>query len=138
MTETQINGAHARVALHTELMQAVLNNVRHWVPDVQNGYRLSNGKIADIYFKWMGEQVIIEVKTVLKPSIIQEAISKYYNQCDFLIIAAPPPQFREATFLDPLLWVSPIEKRIGNLWVEGDSVQLHRPPLRLRNSTSRQ
>lgn len=137
MTDAGIRGEHPRVALHTELMQAVLNNVRQWVPDVHDGYRLSNGRIADIYFKYMGEQVIIEVKTVLKPSIIQEAIGKYYNQCDFLIIAAPPPEFREATFLDPLLWVSPIEKRIGNLWVKGNSVLLHRPPLRLRDAASR-
>jgi len=96
---------------------------------------LSNGRIADIYFTFMDERIIIEVKTILKHSIITEAITKYWNQCDYLIIAAPPPQFTKPTELDQITWSSPIEEKIGLLHISGKGLFLAKHPQRLREKT---
>lgn len=75
---------------HSELEQTVLTYL--WNQNIRTlvNYRLPNGRIADIiYQQQTGEINIVEVKTLLTDSLVQNAITKYQYYCHKLHIAAP-------------------------------------------------
>jgi hypothetical protein len=56
--------------------------------------RLPNGRIADIIYIASHRQIeIIEVKTALKPSLVEEAVKKYLPYTNRLYIAGPAADY---------------------------------------------
>jgi hypothetical protein len=133
-----MNGVNVRILAHQLLVELVWANVSQWAENAERERTLPNGKIADIYFEEMGYRVIIEVKTQLKQSIVDDVIRKYWSACDFLIIAAPEDQFPKPTVLDALLWETQLDKRIGHLRIGANGVRLTRPPQMLHAKTGMQ
>jgi hypothetical protein len=121
-----------------QCMQLVLaSNIARWADWHDTEVRLSNGYIADIKFQWNRMDWIIEVKTILKSSIVENAISKYRTQCDFLLIAAPGSQYKDQEMATELKWISPIAEKIGYLEVNPSGIVLRHMPQRLTKETAR-
>lgn len=120
---------------HKLLQDIVYTNVRIWAEAVNREERLRNNAIADIYFSWLGWEWIIEIKTTLKFSIFEDAISKYRTQCDYLIIAAPPNELDKLQSNDELAWAEPIFDKIGLLDVSPKGLILRKAPEPLKKRT---
>jgi hypothetical protein len=120
---------HPNRNLTHEGMQAFL--VLQWKPiaeilEVEK--ELPNGRIADIYMELIGQKIITEIKSVYKMSLLEEAITKYYDHCDYLIYACPPPSFIPQAE-DPLLvWPDQRRSRPGILFVHWDKISFYRLP----------
>lgn len=127
-----------RTVMHTRLVDAVYSNVIRWVEHPRREWKLPNGKIADILFDYLGYEIIIEIKSVLKQSVINDAISKYWSQCDLLIIAAPTGQFPKSPDRSELLWGDGMADKIGHLEIADSGLRLTRPPSLLRPEKARQ
>ena len=75
---------------HREMQSRLLLILRPISSYIATEYKLANRKIADVYCEIAGARVILEVKTILKTSLIENALRKYGAQCDILIICTPP------------------------------------------------
>lgn len=120
---------------HRLLQDIVYTNVRIWTDNAETEKRLHNGYIADIHFQWQGRDWIIEIKTKLKYSIFEEAISKYRTQCDYLIIAAPPAELDKLKHDEEMSWAAPIIDKIGLLEISPTGLVLRKAPEELRSKT---
>lgn len=75
---------------HYEIQQLIWRRVAAFAEYANIEQRLSNGKLADVYYQVGATTVIVEVKTTLKESLIEAAWQKYNQHCDYLAIACPP------------------------------------------------
>lgn len=137
MGQTISLGREREKTIHRCMQLALASNIAIWADWSDTEVRLSNGYIADIKFEWMNLDWIIEIKTVLKPSIIEDAISKYRTQCDFLLIAAPRAQYQNEEVTMELRWISPVAEKIGYLEVDPEGIVLRHMPERLTKETAR-
>ncbi len=138
MPEIKIKYTNNRTPLHDLLIEAVYGNVIQWASNVRREWRLPNNTKADIIMNVEGYEIIIEVKSILKPSIMDQAIAKYYRYCEYLIIAAPPSQFYQPSLENKLHWTTPLQKKIGKLVIKKNGLELIKLPHLLHEEKARQ
>lgn len=132
---TPVNGNRPRVAVHDALLELIYSNIQVWAPNVKREMPLPNGRIADLYFTFMEKQIIVEVKTTLKVSLLHDVFSKYWNQCDFLIVAAPATAFEALDRTQDLTWAEEKLDRLGHLWVTTSGMVMHQLPQQMPRKT---
>lgn len=74
---------------HYEMQQLIWRAVAKFADYANIEQRLSNGKLADVFYQVGNVTVIVEVKTQLKQSLIQSAWQKYSQHCHYLAYACP-------------------------------------------------
>jgi len=84
-----VDGDLYRDMTHREMQQLIWRSVADFADYAAIEYKLQNGKIADIFYTVANTRIIIEVKTIIKQSLIESAWQKYRSQCDYLVIAGP-------------------------------------------------
>jgi hypothetical protein len=116
---------------HYEMQQYIWRRVAPFAEYADIERRIANGRKADVYYQVGRTTVIVEVKTLLKDSLIESAWNKYSGYCDYLAIACPP----QLCYQDypPLLsgWHKECLDRIGIWWVEWHGLTEIRPAARL-------
>jgi hypothetical protein len=126
-----MDGDAYRDMSHIEIQRLILSQVTQFADYAVMEAKLSNGKVADIYYKVGETTIIIEVKTILKQSLIESAWKKYSQHCHYLAIACPPQQCQADR---PQLfgcWTDPNIERVGIWWVQWDGISEVRPACRL-------
>ena len=134
---------------HTELEVRVTEFLTKYYSFPTVNFRLPTGRIADLILITPAREVwIIEVKTVLKHSLIIEAAEKYYRYCNRLFVAAPEseifalprpspsPHFRDPAEDVGLMSVTPravqIFREARQKQISGDTFDYLRVKLRER------
>jgi hypothetical protein len=123
--------------LHRLIKDALYTNIGTWSSEVKKECQLSNGKIADIWFRFKDDIGVVEVKTVYKVSLIENAFSKYHNQCTLLFVAFPEGEIPASALLSHMHWERPGVWKVGLLEVGNDGISLRRCPERLEMKTTR-
>src|SRR4051794_17836286 len=85
-----MDGDAYRDMSHYEMQQFIWRKVAAFADYANIEQRLSNEKIADVFYQCGMTTVIVEVKTQLKHSLIKNAWNKYSKRCEYLAIACPP------------------------------------------------
>jgi len=116
---------------HYEMQQFIWRKVAAFADYANIEQRLPNGKIADVYYQVGQTTVIIEVKTQLKESLIENAWSKYNRHCDYLAIACPPQLCYDDNSQLISGWARPAYESVGIWWVEWHGLTQIRPACRL-------
>jgi len=123
---------------HSEMQSVLLKTLRPISQYIEREYKLPNQKIADIYCEIREAKVILEVKTVLKTSLMESALRKYGTQCDLLIMCTPPTLQIDDTWMLLDRWPSEALDRIGIWHVDWLSIVAARMPRALHsNATGR-
>jgi|1186.fasta_scaffold39441_1 hypothetical protein len=117
---------------HSEMQSVVAAELRKLWEVVETEYRLPNGRIADIFAECNGMALIVEVKTSIKTSIIQEVYRKYSRHCDYLVIASPFQLEDESQIHAGLGWADFELKKIGRWFVSWHEITALRSPALLR------
>jgi hypothetical protein len=118
--------------VHAMMQLALTLNIQTWADELHVEYQLKNNRIADIYFKWDGHEYIIEVKSSYKISLIENAMAKYWSQCDYLIFAAPEAQIPKEESQQICSWGSPASDKIGLVAIGYNGLVLVRAPKLLK------
>ena len=121
--------------LHALMQLRLTMNIQTWADTIEVEHRLKNKNIADIYFTWGGDQWIVEVKSEYKMSLIENAIGKYWSQCDYLLFAAPLTKIRESAVKQMVTWDNESLGKVGILGIGPTEIELLRAPQRLRRKT---
>lgn len=116
---------------HTEMAQFIWQKVVKFADYANTEQRLPNGKIADVFYQVGQTEVIVEVKTELKQSLIEAAYRKCSGCCHYLAVACPPQLCGNDSA--PLLtsWSSEQIDAVGIWWVEWQGLTQVRPAARL-------
>lgn len=126
-----MDGDAYRDMSHYDMQQFIWRKVAPFADYANIEQRLPNGKIADVFYQVGQINVIIEVKTLIKDSLIQAAFRKYWDQCHYLAIACPP----QLCYQDraPLLpsWQEARFDKVGLWWVDWRGITEIRPACRL-------
>lgn len=86
MTDNETNGQPS----HSDMIKLLARHVEAGGAAVKTEHRMPNNKIADVaYASPFGSIHVIEVKTILRPHLIAEALQKYGNHAHYVWIAAP-------------------------------------------------
>lgn len=103
---------------HYEMQQVVWRKVAAFADYANIEQRLQNGKIADVFYQVGPKTIIVEVKKVLRQSLIESTWEKYRTQCDYLAVACPPQLVQPSQA--PLLgsWRDELIGRVGIWWVD--------------------
>jgi hypothetical protein len=89
--------------------------------------RLPNGRIADIIYIASHRQIeIIEVKTALKPSLVEEAVKKYLPYTNRLFIAGPAADYWFKAGWSEFCSSFPMRYRAGALAISERTVSMIR------------
>jgi hypothetical protein len=131
-------GVPMELEIHRLMKNIVYMNVLSWGVHVETEMQLKNKRIADIYFQWQGAEYIIEVKSLYKHSLIENAVEKYYGQSDFLVMAFPPDELPTGLQHGTGSWRTPLVDRVGLIEVGGGGIKLIRCPQSMRRKTVRQ
>jgi hypothetical protein len=127
-----MDGDAYRDMTHAEMQQVIWRRVAAFAEYANVEQRLPNGKIADVFYQVGAVTVIVEVKTLLKASLIENAWNKYNGHCDYLAIAAPP-QLMPLTSGEVLTgWRQEQHDRVGLWWVQWNGIVEVRPAVRLK------
>jgi hypothetical protein len=94
--------------------------------------RLQNGKIADIFYVDKAGEHIIEVKSRIKTTDMEEALKKYREMCDYLTIAHPPSPLHAVPGDWHPAWSTPAARLLGRIEVDWAGLRIIRHPARLR------
>jgi|SRR6185295_10625921 len=122
-----MDGDLYRDMTHTEIQQMIWRKVAAFSSFADVEYRLPNGKVADIFYRVGDTRVIVEVKTIIKQSLIESAWTKYTSQCDYLVVAGPEQPILDDK-LPPLWgWQSESVRSVGIWWVSWLGVTEFRP-----------
>lgn len=116
---------------HYEMQKFVWRRATTFADHAQIEKSLANGRKADVYFEWNGERAIVEVKTQLKDSMIENAWLKYSSQCDYLAIACPPGSYQKDDGGLVEGWKNTKLLKIGVLWVDWEGITVIHPARRL-------
>jgi len=116
---------------HQEMQQLIWRRVAQFADYANTEQRLSNGKRADVYYQVGQLRVIVEVKTLLKESLIENAWNKYSGYCEYLAIACPPQLCYQDTAPGVSGWHRECLQRVGIWWVEWHGLTQIRPAARL-------
>lgn len=130
-----MDGDAYRDMTHQEMQQVIWRKVAGFADYANVEQRLLNGKIADVFYQVGRIQVIVEVKTILKQSLIERTFAKYRGACDYLAIASPPALVRDDRAGRPLDWNDDRIARVGIWWVEWHGITEIRPACRLNVET---
>jgi hypothetical protein len=130
-----MDGDAYRDMTHYEMQQFVWRKVARFADYANIEQRLSNGKIADVFYQVGRVTVIVEVKALLKQSLIDAAWQKYHDQCHYLAIASPPQLVHsdQAQLIGG--WNSERLDRVGLWWVSWEGITEIRPACRLNVKT---
>lgn len=93
-------------------------------------FLLPNRRVADVLF--INDRAlitIVEVKTVLKQSLVSDAWEKYHMYCNHLYVAIPNLQIKTLAEVPFILEWSEENRRVGILAVYRDSLAVVRPAL---------
>lgn len=127
-----MDGDAYREMSHKEMQQALFKMFSQIYDVVSTEYPIANGRIADIYIKEKNRVVIVEVKTQLKASLMQECFGKYAPHCDRLYMATPPALFYQDTLPSVIGWADTHIDKIGILLVEWHRITLMKEAAELR------
>jgi hypothetical protein len=116
---------------HKEIQDEIKFLLQGVAVNIETEYKLPNGKIADVYCEVEGIQVIVEVKTELKQSLLENILTKYGDQCDILIVATPPTYHHLKENEIPLSWPNEQVERIGIWHIDWLNLIVMRQPQRL-------
>lgn len=122
-----MDGDAYRDMSHYEMQQMLWRKVASFADYAAIEHKLPNGKIADVFYQVDGIRIIVEVKTILRQSLIEKAWEKYRTQCAYLAIACPPQLVlgEEAPLLAS--WESELIGRVGIWWVDWCGITEIRP-----------
>jgi DNA repair protein MmcB-like len=126
-----MDGDAYRDMSHAEMQQVIWRKVAGFASYANIEHRLSNGKIADVYYQVGEVRVIVEVKTIVRDSLIKAAWKKYHTVCDYLVIASPPQLIHQDEPPRMSGWPNDRVERIGFWWVEWTGITEIRPACRL-------
>lgn len=129
---TGTKGQRDGYTLHALMQLTLTLNIQTWADEISVEHQLKNNSIADIYFRWGGDEFIIEVKTEYKQSLIESAMAKYWSQCDYLLFAAPEQKIPKDKSEHVWNWASPSLKKIGLIAIGYHGLELIRTPERLK------
>src|SRR5215212_6419834 len=115
----------------TEMQQIIWRRVARFADYAKVEQRLSNGKIADVFYQVGQTTVIVEVKTMLRSSLIEATWRKYQSVCDYLAIASPPQLVFEDQRQTWSNWEDERIARVGLWWVDWLGITEIRPACRL-------
>lgn len=130
-----MDGDAYRDMTHSEMQQVIWRSVAKFADYANVEQRLSNGRIADVFYQVGQITVIIEVKTIVRDSLIEAAWRKYNSMCDYLAIASPPQLVHSdrTRLLDQ--WRDEQVARVGLWWVNWLGITEIRPACRLDTKT---
>jgi hypothetical protein len=117
---------------HSEIQQFLVYLLALTSVQPKTEVRLQNGKIADIFYVDSAGEHIIEVKTRIKTTDIEQALSKYRHMCDYLTIAHPPSPLRALPGDWHPAWSTPAARLLGQIEVDWTGLRIIRQPTRLR------
>lgn len=117
---------------HGEMQQMLWRSVAVFADFAATEFKLPNGRIADVIYRVGKTRVIIEVKTFLKESLIYEAVCKYAQHCDYLVMATPPQLLQDDVTRPLSIAVSPLIECVGIWLVTWDGPTEARPARNLR------
>lgn len=110
-----MDGDAYRDMSHGEMQQLIWRKVAMFADYANIEQRLPNGKVADVFYQVGQVTVIVEVKIILKESLLQNAWNKYAAHCQYLAIASPPQSYYDEREYQYSGWQSERLKRIG-IW----------------------
>lgn len=116
---------------HAEMQQLIWRRVATFADYANVEHRLSNKKIADVYYQCGATIIIVEVKTILKDTLITDAWRKYHSHCNYLVIACPPQPRHDDCGSLVAGWVNEQLMRVGIWWVDWSGIRECRPACRL-------
>ncbi len=130
-----MDGDAYRDMSHAEIQQLVWRKVAEFADYATVEQRLQSNKIADVFYQVGRITVIVEVKTILRQSLIDDAWRKYRGACDYLVIASPPRLVvSDQAQLIPS-WEDERIARVGIWWVSWQGITEIRPACRLNVRT---
>jgi hypothetical protein len=130
-----MDGDAYRDMTHAEMQQVIWRKVAGFADYANVEQRLSNGKIADVFYQVGQITVIVEIKAILKESLIESAYVKYNKVCNYLVVASPPSLIRGDQVHQPSSWEDERISRVGLWWVEWHGITEIRPARRLDAKT---
>lgn len=114
---------------HTELEKRVIEYLSLYYMTPLINFRLPSGKVADLIVMTPTREVlIVEVKTILKHSLVSEAAKKYRPYCNRLYLAAPAAEYERFTSPEVSNYWEKDERWVGLLAVGSRSVRVIREP----------
>lgn len=116
---------------HSEIQEMLLRIVSGFADYANIEQRLDNGKKADVFYQCGPTTVIIEVKTLLRESLIESAWRKYRQHCNYLAIACPPQRVYNDRAAPLTGWTNEQINRIGIWNVSWEEIREVRPCCRL-------
>lgn len=126
-----MDGDAYRDMTHYEIQQYLWRKVAPFADYANIEQRLPNGKKADVFYTVGQVRVVVEVKTLLKHSLIESAWEKYNECCDYLAIACPARPIFQDGGPQLLSWRQERINRVGIWWVEWHGVTEARRAARL-------
>ncbi len=126
-----MNGDCYRDMSHYEMQQFIWRKVAAFADYANIEQRLSNGKIADVFYQKGQTTVIVEVKTKVSEYLIESTWRKYKSECDYLAIASPPEPLGNLHEMGWGAWNDGRIIRVGLWWVEWTGIMEIRPACRL-------
>lgn len=130
-----MDGDAYRDMTHSEMQQMIWRKVAAFADYCNVEQRLDNGKIADVFYQVGQVTVIVEVKTLLKESLIENAYHKYADQCNYLAVACPPQMVSHDISEQWSGWRDHRYNSVGIWWVQWQGLTEIRPACRLRVKT---
>lgn len=130
-----MDGDAYRDMSHSEMQQLIWRSVAGFADYANVEQRLNNGKIADVLYQVGQITVIVEIKTLVKESLIEAAYNKYADQCNYLAIACPPQLIHNDITPAWSSWRDHRYNSVGLWWVAWTGLTEIRPACRLRVKT---
>ena len=126
-----MDGDAYRDMSHSEMQQFIWQKVQAFADYANIEQRLPNNKKADVFYQVGQIRVIVEVKTIVRQSLIEIAWEKYNTQCDYLVIASPAQLIGQDCGPQLSNWRNAQLDRIGLWWVSWLGISEIRPACRL-------
>lgn len=113
---------------HDEIMGLLVGHFQPICSIIKTEHRCQNGRIADIWAIIFNKEMIVEVKSEWKSSLLEQAHTKYSNQCDILIYACPLLTCTRSE-IAAITWPpSKDRERIGIIGVDWEGLHWFRHP----------
>jgi hypothetical protein len=117
---------------HSEIQNYVADRLRLLYDEVRTEQRLDNGKIADVHARIGHVTMIVEVKTVLRSSLILSAFQKYAAECSYLVVATPCMLEYDDSNHGTIAWANHQLQKVGLWQVDWLGIKEMRAPTCLR------
>lgn len=125
------------VEFHIDILSTIHRVLLRTAHDIRTEYILPNHKRADIITISPNNIIrIIEVKSVITPSIVQSAINKYMGYCNELYIAVPAAEYTRQVSYGRVIDANHVYNAVGWIKVYPDHIEIRSPPPRRRIAPS--